>query len=422
MSDFIPLRPYDEFNRELEANVHPPDWINPAPSGRYNLVVVGAGTAGLVMAAGAAGLGAKVALIERELLGGDCLNVGCVPSKALLSAAKRVAAIRRVGEFGVRINGAGEVDFATAMARMRRLRADISPHDSAARFRALGVDVFFGQGAFTGPDRIEVGGKTLEFKRAVIATGARSAAPPIPGLDQIEYLTNESVFSLTELPKRLAVIGAGPIGCEMAQTFARFGSNVLLVEAMHGALPNEETDASRIVLESLKRDALDRFAQLAPAYELILGSRTGRKARGGMTPPQRLCNWLAPILIYLIWRHRFRDLGPQRAIRVDAYRRLKMRDRSYGWTVEMQVRAVEEGLRIAEIPVRSFPRAAGSSKISGTLRGTLLAGIVILRTIAELAWRGTRSRKAGDRLEEQLEFLVHHTCQRGKDKRMPETE
>ena len=256
MHDFVPLRPYDEFNRELEANVHPPDWINPVPTGRYNLVVVGAGTAGLVTAAGAAGLGAKVALIERELLGGDCLNVGCVPSKALLSAAKRAAAVRRAGEFGVRINGAGEVDFPEVMARMRRLRAGISPHDSAARFRDLGIDVFLGGGAFAGPDRIEVEGKTLAFKRAVIATGARAAAPPIPGLDQIEYLTNESVFSLTELPKHLAVIGAGPIGCEMAQAFARFGSNVLLVEAMHGALPNEETDASRIVLESLKRDGV----------------------------------------------------------------------------------------------------------------------------------------------------------------------
>jgi pyruvate/2-oxoglutarate dehydrogenase complex dihydrolipoamide dehydrogenase (E3) component len=256
MHDFVPLRPYDEFNRELEANVHPPDWINPAPSGRYNLVVVGAGTAGLVTAAGAAGLGAKVALIERELLGGDCLNVGCVPSKALLSTAKRVGAVRKAGEFGVRINGAGEVDFAAVMARMRRLRAGISPHDSAARFRDLGIDVFLGGASFTGPDRIEVGGKRLEFKRAVVATGARAAAPPISGLDQIEYLTNESVFSLTELPKRLAVIGAGPIGCEMAQAFARFGSNVLLVEAMHGALPNEETDASQIVLESLKRDGI----------------------------------------------------------------------------------------------------------------------------------------------------------------------
>lgn len=256
MHSFIPLRPYDEFNRKLETNVHPPDWINPKPSGRYNLVVVGAGTAGLVAAAGAAGLGAKVALIERELLGGDCLNVGCVPSKALLSAAKRVAAVKGAGEFGVRIAGGGKVDFAAVMERMRRLRAGISPHDSATRFRDLGIDVFLGQGTFTGPDRIEVGGETLEFKRAVIATGGRAAAPPIPGLDQIEYLTNESVFSLTELPKRLAVIGAGPIGCEMAQAFARFGSKVFLVEAMHGILPREDPDASRIVLESLQRDGV----------------------------------------------------------------------------------------------------------------------------------------------------------------------
>ena len=256
MHDFIPLRPYDEFNRELEANVHPRDWINPKPSGRYNLVVIGGGTAGLVTAAGAAGLGAKVALVERELLGGDCLNVGCVPSKALLSAARRATSVRRAAEFGVRMNGTGEVDFAAVMERMRRLRASISPHDSATRFRDLGIDVFLGGGAFTGKDRIEVGGETLEFKRAVIATGARAAAPPIPGLDEVEYLTNESVFSLTELPKRLAVIGAGPIGCEMAQAFARFGSKVFLVEALHGILPKEDSDAARIVLDSLERDAV----------------------------------------------------------------------------------------------------------------------------------------------------------------------
>jgi pyruvate/2-oxoglutarate dehydrogenase complex dihydrolipoamide dehydrogenase (E3) component len=205
---------------------------------------------------GAAGLGAKVALIERELLGGDCLNVGCVPSKALISAARRVAAVRRSDEFGIRINGAREVDFGAVMQRMRRLRAGISPHDSATRFRDLGIDVFLGGGAFTGKDRIEVGGETLEFKRAVIATGARAAAPPIPGLDQIEYLTNESVFSLTELPKRLVVVGAGPIGCEMAQAFARFGSKVFLVETLHGILPTEDSDAAQIVLNALERDGV----------------------------------------------------------------------------------------------------------------------------------------------------------------------
>jgi glycosyltransferase involved in cell wall biosynthesis len=139
-------------------------------------------------------------------------------------------------------------------------------------------------------------------------------------------------------------------------------------------------------------DALERFAQLAPGYDLILGSRIDCETRRKMTLPQRFCNWLVPMLINLIWRHRFRDLGPQRAIRVDAYRRLDMQDRSYGWTVEMQVRAVEEGLRIAEIPVRSFERRAGSSKISGTFRGTILAGAVILRTIGVLVWRRVRQR------------------------------
>ena len=260
MHDYVQLRPYDEFNRKLEANVHPPDWTNPKPSGPYNLVVIGAGTAGLVAAAGAAGLGAKVALIERELLGGDCLNVGCVPSKSLLSAAKRAAAVRDARDFGVKVPSGMEVDFAAIMERMRRLRADISPHDSAGRFRSLGIDVFLGEGTFAGADRVEVAGQALEFKRAVIATGSRAAAPSLPGLDQCEYLTNESVFSLTELPKRLAVIGAGPIGSEMAQAFARFGSDVFLVEALHGILPAEESDASQLVIDSMRRDGMTLFA------------------------------------------------------------------------------------------------------------------------------------------------------------------
>jgi pyruvate/2-oxoglutarate dehydrogenase complex dihydrolipoamide dehydrogenase (E3) component len=243
MHEIAALHPRDGYNRALESNVHPPDWINPKPTGRYNLVVVGAGTAGLVTAAGAAGLGAKVALIERDLLGGDCLNVGCVPSKGLLSAARRAAAVRRAAEFGV--SAEASVDFAAVMARMRRLRAGISAHDSATRFRELGVDVFLGQGTFTGPNRIEVAGQTLEFSRGVIATGARAAVPPIPGLDQVEFLTNESVFSLTDRPGRLGVIGAGPIGCEMAQAFARFGSEVVLVATEHGILPREDSDPRR---------------------------------------------------------------------------------------------------------------------------------------------------------------------------------
>ncbi len=257
MSDLIQLQPLDEHNRVLESNVHPPDWVNPTPAKRYNLVVIGAGTAGLVTAAGAAGLGAKVALIERSLMGGDCLNVGCVPSKGMISAARIAAAVRDAGEFGVQVPGGWNVDFAAAMERMRRLRADISPNDSAARFRDLGIDVFLGDGQFTGSDTIEVDGQTLRFKKAVIATGGRAQAPPIPGLDEVEYLTNETLFTLTELPKRLGIIGAGPIGCEMAQSFARFGSEVFLVEAMHGILPREDPEASEIVRQSLARDGIN---------------------------------------------------------------------------------------------------------------------------------------------------------------------
>ncbi|MEX1096133.1 MAG: mercuric reductase [Planctomycetales bacterium] len=253
---FPETRPLDEHNRRLVEHVHPPAWENPRPNGRYNLVVIGGGTAGLVTAAGAAGLGAKVALVERKLLGGDCLNVGCVPSKALIRSARAVADVRDAGEFGVRVPPGTTVDFPAVMERMRRIRSGISPHDSAARFRDLGVDVFLGDAKFTGGDTVEVGGQTLRFARACVATGARAAAPPIPGLKETGYLTNETVFSLTELPRRLAVIGAGPIGCELAQAFARFGSEVFLIEAMHGIMPNEDPDAAEIVKQSLFRDGV----------------------------------------------------------------------------------------------------------------------------------------------------------------------
>ncbi len=256
MAHLPQLLPADEFNLKLEAEVHPADWKNPTPSGRYNLVVIGAGTAGLVTAAGAAGLGAKVALIERGLMGGDCLNVGCVPSKGLISSARAAAAVRSAGDFGVSVPEGVHVDFAAAMQRMRRLRARISPNDSARRFRELGVDVYFGDARFVSSDTVDVDGTKLNFKRAVIATGARASAPPIPGLDSVNYLTNETLFSLTELPRRLAVIGAGPIGCEMAQAFARFGSDVFLVESESGILPREDRDAADVVQASMMKDGV----------------------------------------------------------------------------------------------------------------------------------------------------------------------
>ncbi len=248
--------PNDDHNTTLVEHVHPPDWTNPEPASRYNLVVIGAGTAGLVAAAGAAGLGARVALVERHLMGGDCLNYGCVPSKGIIRSARAAASVRDAGAFGVRVPPGAALDFPAAMERMRKLRAGISRHDSAARFRELGVDVFLGEGRFTGPDRLEVGGQTLRFSKAVVATGARAAAPPIPGLNEVEYLTNETIFSLTELPKRIGVIGAGPIGVELGQTFARLGSEVFLVEASHGILPREDPEASEIVKNSLLRDGV----------------------------------------------------------------------------------------------------------------------------------------------------------------------
>ena len=254
--DPVQLLPTDEHNQRLKANVHPPHWTNPTPNGRYNLVVIGAGTAGLVTAAGAAGLGARVALIERNLMGGDCLNVGCVPSKAVISAARVAATVKNAQEFGIQVPDGMRIDFAATMERMRRLRARISPNDSAARFRDLGVDVFFGQGSFVDSGTAEVGGTRLQFKRAVIATGARAAAPPITGLDTVNYLTNESLFSLTELPRRFGIIGAGPIGCEMAQSFAQLGSEVCLVESDHGILPREDRNAAEIVQRAITRDGV----------------------------------------------------------------------------------------------------------------------------------------------------------------------
>jgi pyruvate/2-oxoglutarate dehydrogenase complex dihydrolipoamide dehydrogenase (E3) component len=271
MPEALTVQPYDVHNQFLVSNVHPPDWANPEPAGRYNLVVLGAGTAGLISAAGASGLGARVALVEREFLGGDCLNVGCVPSKALIRAARAAAEVRDAHDYGVGVPAGARVNFPAVMERMRRLRAALSPNDSAARYRGLGVDVFFGEARFAGPDAVEVGGRVLRFRRAVIATGSRAARPDIPGLADAGFLTNETVFTLTELPPRLAVIGAGPVGCELAQAFARFGARVSLLGNRPQVMPREDPDAARIVEEEMRRDGVD----------LVLGCKVVRVAREG---------------------------------------------------------------------------------------------------------------------------------------------
>ena len=270
------VSPLDEHNTRLLDLLHPKGWVDPEPKPSYNLLVIGAGAGGLVSAAGAAGVGARVALIESHLLGGDCLTVGCVPSKLLLRCAKAAAAVRNAGEFGVKINGDVSVDFGFVMERMRRLRAGIAPVDSARRYsEKLGVDVFIGKGRFSGRNTIEVNGKTLTFSKAVVATGGTAAVPNIPGLKQSPYLTNASIFNLTELPARLGVIGAGPIGLELAQAFQRLGSQVTVFSRSDKVLPKEDPDAARIVEASLRRDGVT-FAYHV-AYK-------GVESRGGQPP------------------------------------------------------------------------------------------------------------------------------------------
>ncbi|MCG8367752.1 MAG: mercuric reductase [Pseudanabaenales cyanobacterium] len=264
----VTVPPMDTYNQKLVANVHPPDWVNPKPAECYDLVVIGAGTAGLVSAKGAAGLGLglKVALVERRLMGGDCLNVGCVPSKCLIRSSRVVADMKDAKPFGVEPPDQVKVNFPAVMERMRRVRARISPIDSPASAQKAGVDVFLGEGRFSGPDTLEVEGQTLRFKKAVITTGARAVEPPIEGIAAAGYLTNETVFTLTEQPQRLGVIGGGPIGCELAQTFRRLGSEVTLFERANHVLIREDADAAEIVQQSFIREGVN----------LVLGCQLNR--------------------------------------------------------------------------------------------------------------------------------------------------
>jgi pyruvate/2-oxoglutarate dehydrogenase complex dihydrolipoamide dehydrogenase (E3) component len=278
------IAPMDVYNQQLIDYVHPRDWVNPQPADIYDLVVIGAGTAGLVVAAGAAGLGLglKVALIERHLMGGDCLNFGCVPSKTIIRSARVVGEIWRGRELGI---GVDEIDinFVAIMERMRRIRSQISHHDSAIRFKNIGVDIFLGDGQFASKETITVGSQTLKFKKAVIATGARAATPQISGLAEAGYLTNETVFSLVERPKRLAVIGGGPVGCELAQTFQRLGCEVILLHRGEHILNKEDSEAAAILQQVLVKDGVklivDCQLQQVSASEIgktITYSRNGR--------------------------------------------------------------------------------------------------------------------------------------------------
>jgi len=221
------------------------------------LLIVGAGPAGLIAAQTAARRGAKVALIERNLLGGTCLNNGCIPSKAIIRTSRLYREMRDAEQFGGRVPSGVLVDFPAVMERMRRIRARLRERDSAESLTEMGIDVYSGEARFTGRDSVKVGKRALGFKKALIATGARPVRPKIPGLEEAGYLTYENVFDQTECPKRLLVVGGGPVGCELAQAFARLGSRVILVQADPMFLGQEERDAAQLLSDALTRDGIE---------------------------------------------------------------------------------------------------------------------------------------------------------------------
>ncbi len=223
----------------------------------HDVVVIGAGAAGLTVAGGLGRLGLAVALVEADRMGGECLNSGCVPSKALIACARRAQAVRDAGRFGVRV-AAPEIDWGSVRAHVRGAVAAIAPHDAAERFEAWGVDVVRGHARFVAPRGLDVAGRRLGAPRIVLATGSRPGLPPLDGLTAVPYLTNETLFDLDERPRRLLVLGGGPIGCEMAQAFQRLGSDVALVE-MERLLPGSDAEAGTIVATRLRAEGVAVF-------------------------------------------------------------------------------------------------------------------------------------------------------------------
>jgi len=276
------LREDCEHNRQMVSLVRPRDWGELARGDTYDLVAIGGGTAGMVASAGAAILGANAAMIERSLMGGDCLVTGCVPSKALIRAGRAAHAARTASRFGIRTEV--EVDFGKVMDRLRQNRAEVARDDSAAHFADRGVHVLFGQATFTGPDSLELDGRPVRFKRAVIATGARPLLPPIAGVEEVGALTSDTLFELESAPRRLVVLGGGPIGCEIGQAMSRLGCEVTIVEMQPSLLPRDDPKAGSVLAEAfaaegitvrvgvscveLRRDGEDTVVRLEGAEDL----------------------------------------------------------------------------------------------------------------------------------------------------------
>ncbi|MDT8410467.1 MAG: FAD-dependent oxidoreductase [Wenzhouxiangellaceae bacterium] len=254
-------------NRKIYAGFDKPKSFD------YNLIVLGAGSAGLVSAYIGATIKARVALIEKNKMGGDCLNTGCVPSKSLLRTARLVQEARESERFGIRKMTA-EFSLADVMARVREIISKIEPHDSPERYRNMGVDVIEGEGRLVSPWTVEVNGKTLSARSIIVATGAEPLVPPIDGLDGVDYLTSDTVWGLQQLPEKLTVLGGGPIGAELSQAFARLGSKVTIVEMADRLLPREDPDASESLMQRLEHEGL----QLATGHK---ASRFEAQQRGG---------------------------------------------------------------------------------------------------------------------------------------------
>lgn len=258
---------FDAANCDLFDAVRPIKWVDPEVDGadKYDILVIGGGAGGLVTAAGSKGLGAKVCLIERGFLGGDCLNNGCVPSKAFLKSCNVAHNARTAAKYGVLIEGEIKINFPAIMTRMKEIRAEISENDSAQRFSTnMGVDLYLGHAKFTGKNTVEINGKEISFLKACIATGGRPRVPEIEGINDVQHYTSDSIWNLTALPKDLLVVGTGPIGCELGQGFARLGSKVTMVSSGNQFLRAEDADCSVYLQEQMKADGVEFLMQTKP--------------------------------------------------------------------------------------------------------------------------------------------------------------
>lgn len=239
----------------------PSNWVNPKPVEQYDLLVAGGGLGGMRAAMIAKTFNARVALVEKEHLGGECLSYGCIPSKALLRSSRVAEEIHRASEYGLEIAQGWKVNFTAIMQRVHRLQAILSPHDSADHLKKLGIDIFLGAGHFTSPNQLEVRNQTITFKKAIIVTGTQPIPLNIEGLDQPDYWTNQNIFHLSTLPRRWRIIGGGPISCELFQAFLQFGSEVTLVIRAQSLLPKDNAIAKERLQQVFENEGMKIFKE-----------------------------------------------------------------------------------------------------------------------------------------------------------------